>query len=94
MIPVNRAVYAFDYETGRAGMSSWPMRETDFKGWSTVGAVFMAYQKWPKKDQQMNLLVEVIQSIVRDGIDPKEAFNALMKVEGMSELFAQDCQTA
>lgn len=92
MIELNRAVYCYDRDSGKAATTSWPVGHNNYRGWSTAGAVYTRYGKLTKIEKRFNLLIEAWQSVVREGIDPLSAHRALLKVEGMSELFAEDCQ--
>jgi hypothetical protein len=88
----DQAVYCWNPDTGQARMSSRPLPAHLARGWWTAGAVMADYAKFSPDDQRMQLLIEAWQSVVRDGIRPAEAHQALLKVDGMRELFADDCQ--
>lgn len=92
MIDVNKAVYCWEPKTGKADVVSFPMGRDVYPNWSTAGAVLTDYTKLNTERQKFMLLIEAWQSVVRDGIDPKQAHAALLKVKGMSGLFADDCQ--
>lgn len=92
MIDLDRAVYCYDTDTGLAATTHWPMADNEYRGWSTAGAVYTRYKKLTRLEKRLNLLIEAWQSVVRDGVDPVSAHRALLQVEGMSELFAEDCQ--
>lgn len=91
MINIDKAIYCWDPETGRAAVTQWPMRTNLYPDWLTFGACDFFFQRLGTEQQKSRLLVEAWQSVVFDGIDPKEAHRALLQVEGMADLFAPDC---
>lgn len=56
----------------------------------SVGAVFTEYRSMDRHDQIINLLVEAIQALAWDGVDPLSMMEALKNIEGLDELFADD----
>lgn len=92
MIELSKAIYCWDQQTGNADVVSFPMSPNQHRFWSTAGAVFSYWKTLKPAERRTMLLVEAWQSVVRDGVDPKQAHRALLKVEGMADMFAQDCQ--
>lgn len=89
MITIPKAVLLWT-PSKTADAEQWPLPLSQ-KGFDySVGAVFADYRKASLTTQQTILLVEAIQAIVRDGVEPKSVLSALCKIKGMKELFAED----
>ena len=89
-IPLSRAVLLWN-PNGKARSDSYPLTSRHSDMAYTVGAVFAEYDSRPKKEQQITLLVEAIQAMTRDGVEPASMLAALKNIEGMAGLFADDC---
>jgi hypothetical protein len=89
-ISINQAVLLWN-SNGKAHSEPYPLNGAGRDYRFSVGAVCADYKDLSDSLQLTRLLVEAIQSIVRDGVEPKSVLTALARIEGMAELFAEDC---
>lgn len=88
-IPLKRATLLWNPD-GKAHSEPAPLNGSGHKYLCSVGAVFAEYRAFTKNEQTINLLVEALQAIARDNVDPQSMLKALTRIEGMADLFAED----
>lgn len=87
-IPIKSAVLLWNHN-GKAHSESLPIKiDTPYD--YSVGAVFFDYANLSPQDKRITLLVEALQAIARDNVDPASMIGALCRIEGMNTLFSGD----
>ena len=84
------AIYCWSPSTGEAKLVCFPGVREESNGFWTSGAAYAAYRDMSAPDQAKTLLVETWQSVIRDGITPDAAFKAVMGVDEVNAMFAED----
>lgn len=89
-IPLKRAVLLWNPHD-KAHSEPRPLNGNGHAYRCSVGAVCSDYRELSSNQQTINLLVEALQAIARDNVDPASMLKALARIEGMADLFAEDC---
>lgn len=87
-IPIKSAVLLWN-PNGKAHSEPLPIKASTPYHYS-VGAVFSDYTSLSPQDQRVVLLVEALQAIARDNVDPASMIGALYRIEGMNTIFSGD----
>ena len=90
IIPLSSATLLWN-PGGKACSDTHPLNFKHRDMRCSVGAVFTEYRSMDRHDQIINLLVEAIQALAWDGVDPLSMMQALKNIEGVGELFPDDC---
>lgn len=84
------AIYCWRPSTGEAKIVRFPDVHEESDDFWTGGAVDTAYRGISTQEQATALLIEAWQSVIRDGILPDVAFKAVMSVDEVNAMFAED----
>lgn len=87
---VKEAIYCWKPDTGEAKLVRFPDVHKESDGFWTGGAVWTEYRHIATKEQVTAILMEACQSVIRDGILPDVAFKAVMGVDEVNAMFAED----
>jgi hypothetical protein len=88
-IPLSRAVLLWN-PNGKARSDIHPLNFRHPDMTCSVGAVFSEYRSMDAHEQIINLLVEAVQALAWDDVDPSSMMEALKNIEAIGELFADD----
>lgn len=89
-IPIKRATLLWN-PGSKAHSESVPLNGKGSSYQCSAGAVFSEYRSLTRNEQTINLLVEALQAIARDNVDPVSVINALHRIERLADLFDEDC---
>ena len=84
------AIYCWRPDTGEAKLVRFPDVHEESDDFWTGGAVDTVYREISTQEQATALLIEAWQSVIRDGILPDVAFKAVMGVDEVNAMFAED----
>jgi hypothetical protein len=88
-IPLSSATLLWN-PGGKACSDTHPLNFKHSDMTCSVGAVFSEYRSMDAHEQIINLLVEAVQALAWDDVDPSSMMEALKKIDGIGELFADD----
>ena len=87
---VKEAIYCWKPDAGEAKLVRFPDVHEESDGFWTGGANCADYREVSAQEQATALLIEAWQSVIRDGILPDVAFKAVMGVDEVNAMFADD----